>query len=72
MHGARKCIMHSIYRCLHHGSTEDTTAELVHIHPSSSLSERSPPEFCVYHELVHTSRGRLLPAQSACVGTYVV
>ncbi|EQC41313.1 hypothetical protein SDRG_01288 [Saprolegnia diclina VS20] len=57
MHGARKCIMHSIYRCLHHGSTEDTTAELVHIHPSSSLSERSPPEFCVYHELVHTSRG---------------
>ncbi|OQS00448.1 pre-mRNA-splicing factor ATP-dependent RNA helicase [Achlya hypogyna] len=56
MHGARKCLMHSVFRCLHLGAADDSTAELVHIHPSSSLAERTAPEHCIYHELVHTSR----------------
>ncbi|OQR89654.1 pre-mRNA-splicing factor ATP-dependent RNA helicase [Thraustotheca clavata] len=56
MHGARKCLMHNVYRCLREGIAEDK-AELVHIHPSSSMANMSPPEFCIYHELVHSSRG---------------
>ena len=51
MNAARKCLTQAVYRCL----SDDY--KLVHIHPFSSFNEIVPPEFCVYHELVYTSRG---------------
>jgi ATP-dependent RNA helicase DHX8/PRP22 len=54
MNAARRCTMETVYRVLHHD--DDKAAQLVQFHPLSAMSYSAPPEFCVFQELVVTSK----------------
>ncbi|KAF0682922.1 Aste57867_24935 [Aphanomyces stellatus] len=54
-HGGQKCMMQPVYRVLT-PSGDDKQVQLVHFHPSSVFLESNPPQVCIYHELVYTSR----------------
>uniref|UniRef100_K3WT25 RNA helicase n=1 Tax=Globisporangium ultimum (strain ATCC 200006 / CBS 805.95 / DAOM BR144) TaxID=431595 RepID=K3WT25_GLOUD len=51
---AQRCTMQTVYRSLRRDAKSDMT--LVHFHPQSVLNYVAPPEFCVYQELVVTSK----------------
>ncbi|RLN91834.1 hypothetical protein BBJ28_00010816 [Nothophytophthora sp. Chile5] len=55
MNAARRCTMQTVYRLLKR-EDEDKAAQLVQFHPLSALHYAPPPEFCVYQELVVTSK----------------
>lgn len=46
--------METVYRLLHH--EENGKAQLVQFHPLSVMQLVAPPEYCVYQELVVTSK----------------
>ncbi|ETO72886.1 hypothetical protein F444_11157 [Phytophthora nicotianae P1976] len=52
MNAARRCTMETVYRLLY----SDGKAQLVQFHPLSAMCYSAPPEFCVYQELVVTSK----------------
>lgn len=54
MNAARRCTLQTVYRSLN--SDEGNDMKLVHFHPQSMLNVVAPPEFCVYQELVVTSK----------------
>lgn len=54
MNAARRCTMQTVYRLLHRDEGNET--KLVHFHPQSALNYVAPPECCVFHELVVTSK----------------
>ncbi|KAG7393462.1 hypothetical protein PHYBOEH_006066 [Phytophthora boehmeriae] len=54
MNAARRCTMDTVYRLMHHN--DDKAAQLVQLHPLSAMNYAAPPEFCIYHELVVTSK----------------
>ncbi|KAF1328503.1 Pre-mrna-splicing factor atp-dependent RNA helicase, partial [Globisporangium splendens] len=54
MNAAQRCTMQTVYRSLRCDTKSDMT--LVHFHPQSVLNYVAPPEFCVYQELVVTSK----------------
>ncbi|KAK1942377.1 putative pre-mRNA-splicing factor ATP-dependent RNA helicase mog-5 [Phytophthora citrophthora] len=54
MNAARRCTMETVYRLMHH--EEGEAAQLVQFHPLSAMCYVAPPEFCVYQELVVTSK----------------
>lgn len=53
MHGARRCTLQTVYRLIR---SEDEDAKLVQIHPLSTINYSASPEYCIYHELVVTSK----------------
>ncbi|TYZ60950.1 hypothetical protein PybrP1_008691 [[Pythium] brassicae (nom. inval.)] len=55
MNAARRCTLQTVYRLLNR-EAEATEAKLVHLHPQSTLNYAAPPEYCVYQELVATSK----------------
>ncbi|KAL4092934.1 hypothetical protein PRIC1_011923 [Phytophthora ramorum] len=56
MNAARRCTLETVYRLMHHGDDGKRAAQLVQFHPLSVMCYSSPPEFCVYQELVVTSK----------------
>lgn len=54
MNAARRCTLQTVYRSLNRDDGNDM--KLVHFHPQSMLNVVAPPEFCVYQELVVTSK----------------
>ncbi|KAL3664541.1 hypothetical protein V7S43_010296 [Phytophthora oleae] len=54
MNAARRCTMETVYRLMRHEDRE--AAQLVQFHPLSAMCYVAPPEFCVYQELVVTSK----------------
>lgn len=54
MNAARRCTLQTVYRSLN--KDEGNDMKLVHFHPQSMLNAVAPPEFCVYQELVVTSK----------------
>lgn len=55
MNAARRCTLQTVYRLVNRDA-EATEAKLVHLHPQSTLNYVAPPEYCVYQELVATSK----------------
>ncbi|KAL4117583.1 hypothetical protein PRIC2_011571 [Phytophthora ramorum] len=56
MNAARRCTLETVYRLMHHDDDGKRAAQLVQFHPLSVMCYSSPPEFCVYQELVVTSK----------------
>ncbi|KAE9019342.1 putative pre-mRNA-splicing factor ATP-dependent RNA helicase [Phytophthora rubi] len=56
MNAARRCTLETVYRLMHRDEDGKHAAQLVQFHPLSAMSYVSPPEFCVYQELVVTSK----------------
>ncbi|OWY99658.1 Pre-mRNA-splicing factor ATP-dependent RNA helicase [Phytophthora megakarya] len=56
MNAARRCTMETVYRLMYHDDNGKNAAQLVQFHPLSTMCYSAPPEFCVYHELVVTSK----------------
>ncbi|RLN49848.1 hypothetical protein BBJ29_004587 [Phytophthora kernoviae] len=54
MNAARRCTMETVYRLMHHD--DDKAAQFVQFHPLSAMNYAAPPEFCIYQELVVTSK----------------
>eukprot|EP00644_Phytophthora_capsici_P007788 jgi/Phyca11/554408/estExt2_Genewise1Plus.C_PHYCAscaffold_610155 len=54
LNAARRCTMETVYRLMHH--EEGEAAQLVQFHPLSAMCYVAPPEFCVFQELVVTSK----------------
>ncbi|KAG2823858.1 putative pre-mRNA-splicing factor ATP-dependent RNA helicase [Phytophthora cactorum] len=54
MNAARRCTMETVYRLMYDDGKK--AAQLVQFHPLSAMSYCAPPEFCVYQELVVTSK----------------
>ncbi|KAI9985345.1 hypothetical protein PInf_004677 [Phytophthora infestans] len=55
MNAARRCTMETVYRLVNHDDGKKV-AHLVQFHPLSVMCYTAPPEFCVYQELVVTSK----------------
>ncbi|DBA02225.1 TPA: hypothetical protein N0F65_007635 [Lagenidium giganteum] len=55
-HAVRRCTAQSVYRPFHHDGPGGSEFKLLHFHPLSTLNYSPPPEYCVYHELVQTSK----------------
>ncbi|CEG36761.1 dead deah box helicase [Plasmopara halstedii] len=53
MNAASRCTVETVYRLLH---THDDDNKLVQFHPLSAMCYAAAPEFCIYHELVVTSK----------------
>ncbi|CAH0485788.1 unnamed protein product [Peronospora farinosa] len=57
MNSARRCTMETVYRVqTFHDDDGLKPAQLVQFHPLSAMCYTAPPEFCVYQELVVTSK----------------
>lgn len=56
MNAARRCTLETVYRLMYRDDDGKKSAQLVQFHPLSTMSYVSPPEFCVYQELVVTSK----------------
>ncbi|KAG6616439.1 Pre-mRNA-splicing factor ATP-dependent RNA helicase [Phytophthora cinnamomi] len=56
MNAARRCTLETVYRLMYHNEDGKKAAQLVQFHPLSAMCYSSPPEFCVYQELVVTSK----------------
>ncbi|CAK4189828.1 unnamed protein product [Aphanomyces euteiches] len=54
-HAAQKTMMQPVYRVVI-SSGDAKEVQLVNCHPSSVFSELQPPQVCIYHELVYTSK----------------
>lgn len=54
MNAAQRCTLQTVYRSLNRDATSEMT--LVHVHPQSMMHYVAPPEYCVYQELVVTSK----------------
>lgn len=53
MQAARRCTLQTVYRLIR---SEGEDAKLVQIHPLSTINYSASPEYCIYHELVVTSK----------------
>ncbi|CAI5745028.1 unnamed protein product [Peronospora destructor] len=58
MNSARRCTMETVYRVqtFHDDDDGQKPTQLVQFHPLSAMCYTAPPEFCVYQELVVTSK----------------
>lgn len=54
MNAARRCTLQTVYRTPPRDGDGDI--QLVHLHPLSALQLAPPPEWCVFQELVATSK----------------
>ncbi|GMF13746.1 unnamed protein product [Phytophthora lilii] len=56
VNAARRCTLETVYRLMYHDDDGKKAAQLVQFHPLSAMNYAAPPEFCVYQELVVTSK----------------
>ena len=56
MNAARRCTMDTAFRLIYHDYDDRKAVQLVQFHPLSVMCYSAPPEFCVFQELVVTSK----------------
>uniref|UniRef100_M4B7W9 RNA helicase n=1 Tax=Hyaloperonospora arabidopsidis (strain Emoy2) TaxID=559515 RepID=M4B7W9_HYAAE len=56
MNAARRCTMDTAFRLIYHDHDDQRAVQLVQFHPLSVMCYTAPPEFCVFQELVVTSK----------------
>ncbi|CAH0521625.1 unnamed protein product [Peronospora belbahrii] len=56
MNSARRCSTETVYRAMYHDEDGQKSVQLMQFHPLSTMCYTAPPEFCVYQELVITSK----------------
>ncbi|TDH67414.1 hypothetical protein CCR75_000420 [Bremia lactucae] len=56
MNAARRCTIETVYRLLHRDESDSSMSPLVQFHPLSAMRYSTAPEFCVFQELVLTSK----------------
>ncbi|GMF43743.1 unnamed protein product [Phytophthora fragariaefolia] len=56
MNAARRCTLGTVYRLMFDEEDDNKGARLVQFHPLSVMCYSAPPEYCIYQELVVTSK----------------